>query len=104
MQRSCLNVQKPVCVEGTMWDTRMLGHPAKSPMKVQVPLGAKRKPAVWCSRPGCRTQSCPCLSGLGTLVPGSPHVCSQVALTAGAAKYMLEANTQHLKCLGVELS
>lgn len=99
-----MNVQKPVCVEGTTWDMHMMGHPAKSPVRVQVALGAKRKPAAWCGRPGGRTQPCPCLSGLGTLVPGSPHVCFQVVLTSGAAKYMLEANTQPHKCVGAELS
>lgn len=67
------------------------GSSSQESCEWQMALGAKRKPAARCSTPGGRTQPCPCLRGLGTLVPGSPHVCSEVALTAGAAEHTLEA-------------
>ena len=49
-----------------------------------------------------RTQPSPWLQWLGS-PGGSKHVCFQMALTSGAAECVLEANREHLKCLGVEL-
>lgn len=89
---------------GRRWHKYVLGHPARSHLRVEVLLGGSAKRKLTCLvQPWGKPSPTSCFSGLGILEPSTNACLLLDALISGDAKYVLEANTQYLKCLGDEL-